>query len=232
MQESRYHTFILNFERGKPMKKAIIIVIIAAFGLFWAGPAKAALITIAIKATVDYVNSVANYYLEGQISPGDIITGTYTYESTTVDTNPSSGVGDYEHYTKPCGIRLTVGGFVFQTDPDSFMFLLEIINDYTSGGLHDAYGLISYNNLELSNGTPVSSISWWLEDPTANALSSTDLPTTAPVLSDWQSEIGLCLDVGRSGGIVSHVTSAVVIPEPATILLLSMGVLVLRKRQH
>ena len=42
----------------------------------------------------------------------------------------------------------------------------------------------------------------------------------------------LHLDGGRPYGIVGRVTSAVLIPEPATILLLSVGVLVLRKRQR
>ena len=216
------------------MKKAIIIIITATFGLFWAEPAKAALITIAIEATVDYVRDEYNY-LEGQISPGDIITGTYTYESTTVDTNPSSSVGMYEHDSYPCGIRLTVGGFVFQTDPDSIWFVVEIANDhpwFEPDINRDNYLVGSYNNLPLSNGTPVSSISWQLDDPAGNALSSTDLPTTAPVLSDWQSEIGLQLYGDRLYGIAGHVTSAVVIPEPATLLLLGIGAFLLRKRQY
>jgi len=216
------------------MKKAIITIIAAVLTLFSAAAAKAALITIAIEATVDYVRDEYNT-LEGRISVGDVITGTYTYESTTVDTNPSSDVGDYEHYSAPCGIRLTVGGFVFQTDPDSIWFVVEIANDhpwFEPDINRDNYLVGSYNNLPLSNGTPVSSIYWQLDDPAGNALSSTDLPTTAPVLSDWQSEIGLQLDVGRYDGITAHVTSAVVVAEPATVLLLSVGVLLLRKRRH
>ena len=31
-------------------------------------------------------------YLEGKMKPGDIMAGTYTYDSTTPDTNPSAWV--------------------------------------------------------------------------------------------------------------------------------------------
>ncbi len=187
--------------------------------------ARATLITIEITAVVDSVDDQGNY-LEGQIEVGDIITGTYTYESTTPDSNPSSYIGHYWHYDPPAGISLMVGGFDFRTDPGNIEFLIGIVNDGTSGD--DSYWLISYNNLPLSNGTLVDSIGWQLNDPTGNALSSTDLPTTPPVLDDWQSIVGLRLEGDRAFIIGATVTSA--IPEPATILLLGLGFLLLKKQ--
>jgi hypothetical protein len=209
--------------------KARIAGLLLLAGVFLAGalPANGYPVTIYIEAVVDTVDDSGNY-LEGKISPGSLITGYYIYESTTPDTNPSLYVGDYEHYTPPYGISLTVGGFEFKTNPLNVDFLLEIINDYTSGGLHDAYGLISYNNLPLYNGTSVNEISWWLTDTSATALSSTDLPSTAPSLDDWQSIVGLRLEGDKTFLIDAHVTSAV--PEPATILLLATGALLLKRR--
>jgi len=203
-------------------------------------PAEAALITIEITAEVDSVRDEANY-LEGKISPGDIITGSYTYESSTQDSSPIISVGDYWHYAPPCGISLGVGGFMFSTDPANIEFLVEIINDHPpfSSINRDAYLLRSYNNLPLSNGTLVYDISWHLNDSTATALSSDALPTTPPILDDW-SQSGLYISGGFGTEIdpitsrppvfvfEAHVTSA--IPEPATILLLTLGGLLLRKR--
>ena len=47
--------------------------------------AQAALVTIQIEAVVDSVDDLFGY-LEGNITPGDIITGSYTYDLSTPDT--------------------------------------------------------------------------------------------------------------------------------------------------
>jgi hypothetical protein len=209
------------------MKRGIITIVICALS-FWTLPAEAALITIQIEGVVDSVWDEYNY-LEGKIKPGDLITGFYTYESTTPDSRPSVTVGRYEHSTPPHGIFLTIGGFNFETDTSNVDFRIDIINNGTTGGINDGYGLISYNNLPLSNGTLVYGISWWLYDLTGSALSSDALPTTTPVLEDWQINLlRLYGEKGRIYIIDAHVTSA--IPEPTTVLLFGLGTLLLRKR--
>ena len=107
-------------------------------------------------------------------------------------------------------------------------FLVEIINDSISGGLHDSYIVGSYGNLPLSNGTPVDSIWWRLKDNTASALSSDALPTVTPILGQWQGNV-LGFGADRLYGISAHVTNA--IPEPGTIILVGVGAVVLRKRR-
>jgi hypothetical protein len=57
-------------------------------------------VTIYIEAVVDSVQDSGNY-LEGKISPGNLITGYYTYESTTPDSEPLPTHGRYEHSTPP-----------------------------------------------------------------------------------------------------------------------------------
>ncbi|MFZ0034907.1 MAG: PEP-CTERM sorting domain-containing protein [Sedimentisphaerales bacterium] len=202
------------------------LLFMAAVLLAGAPLAKGYPVTIYIEAVVDTVEDSGNY-LEGQINAGDIITGYYTYESTTPDSSPLDPVvGHYYHYSPPSGTSLTVSNFEFKTDPANVDFLVGIVNNNTSG--QDIYWIDSYNNLDLSNGTSVDSITWQLNDPTGTVFSSDALPTTAPVLEDWQSNH---LRVhGERGGyfINAHVTSA--IPEPATILLFSLGGLFLRKR--
>ena len=201
--------------------------------VFWPTPTEAALITIEIEAVVDRVDD-PHGYLEGKIIVGDIITGAYTYDSSTPDQDwlwgsPSDIVGRYHHFAPPYGISLTVGDFVFQTDPSNVNFLIGIVNDNQSGD--DIYGLLSYNNLPLSDGTLVGGISWTLEDSTGSVFSNDSLPTTAPVLDDWGFN-RLTVNGGTPAipfGILSHVTSA--IPEPATILLFGLGTMLLRKRR-
>jgi hypothetical protein len=200
----------------------IIVLITSVLG-FWPEAAKATLITIEIEAVVDYVADPGSC-LEGNVKPGDTIVGAYTYNSQTADSDPSIYIGMYEHYAAPCGVRLTLRGFVFQTDPDNVNFLVSVGN---AGGPYstDNYLIRSYNNLILSNGVMVEHISWQLDDPMGEALASDALPSTPPVLTDWQSNLLHIHGLRDSFHIFAEVTS--VIPEPTTLVLLSLGGLVL-----
>jgi hypothetical protein len=212
------------------MKTKIVSIMAACFCAisFCAKPAEATLVTIAIEAVVDSVDDPFGY-LEGNITPGDIITGIYIYDTATPDSSPLPGAGRYEHYAHPAGFALSVGGLDFVTDPANTHFLIEIVNNYPSD---DGYGVVSYNNLPVSNGTSVNNISWALKDYSATALSSVELTTTAPVLTDWQvNHLNIGGGPGRSGFVFqAHVTSAVVIPEPSTILLLGFGTIALVRK--
>lgn len=223
------------------MKTTIVSIMAACFCAisFCAKPAEATLITIEIEAVVDDVQDPDNY-LEGRINIGDLITGTYTYDTDTPDWSRSSGIGRYEYFAYPYGISLSVGGLDFMTDfspgfPE--YFTLRITND--SSGI-DSISVKSYHNLPLGEGMNVGTIEWLLRDTSSSSISSTELPTTAPVLSDWDTNL---LQFGASSGgkdgggelpigfgVAAHVTSAVVIPEPATILLLGSAGLIFVRR--
>jgi hypothetical protein len=212
------------------MKKAILsigLVLLLSFT-----PIKAEIITIGLTGLVDYVDDPYNL-LQGSVSVDNPITGYYTYESTTPDTNPSSTVGDYWHYSAPAGVSLTVGGYTFKTDLSDVKFLMEVVNNHSS---MDNYLFGSYNNLSLSNGVPVMHVSWQLDDYSGTALSSTDLPTTAPVLADWQYDYlhlsgGYSEPVKQEFLITGHVISVQLIPEPATLILLMTGGLLLNRKR-
>ena len=202
--------------------KTEILVSIVAVLVLGVGESLAEIVEISLVAETRYVDDSAGL-LEGRIQVGDLITGSYVYDSATPDSKPSSAtVGDYWHYGAPYGIFLSVGGFDFRTDPDNVMFLLEICNDH--GGLYrDNYLLRSYNNLPLYEDVPVSEIHWQLDDSSGTALSSDALPVIPPLLSDWESVYGLSMGGSRTYTVRADVISVEVVPEPATLLLLALG---------
>ena len=211
-----------------PPWRIITAFLVFSVVFFTSTAAQASIVEIAITATINYVRDDGNR-LEGNIHVNDIIMGTYTYEPATLDTNPSLQVGDYQHYASPYGMFLTVGGFEFKTNPANTNFLVEIVNN--NAGI-DGYLVRSYSNLPLSNGAGVDIISWQLADYSCTALSTDVLPVTAPVLTAWPSVNELQLDGGREGEyfIAATVTSAQLVPEPATLLLLGLGVVLLKRR--
>jgi len=188
---------------------SLAIAVVA--GLVW-NPASAscAQIKIEIRATVSLVDDPDNL-LNNTVAPGDIITGIYTYNSFAVDSNPLPEVGDYRYTTAPNGIRLNVNGLTFGTNPADVDFLLEVVNNYQN---LDNYVVISYNNLfavSAMGESVTNTIDWQLDDPTQTALSSTALPRTPPVLSNWQSIFGLSISsMGDDSFLIrANVTSAV-----------------------
>jgi hypothetical protein len=214
------------------MKKVLFVLIVLSAVVC----THAQIITIAIEALVVEIDDDADL-LEGAIGLNDIIAGTYTYNTDTPDSNPLPEGSDYWHYETPYGVSLNCNGLEFKADPDNVNFLMEIINDEDYGpiGREDSYLFISYNNLSLSNGVGVKHISWQLDDPTGMALDSTALPVTAPTLTDWISPVGLYIMSEKTGVnydtffIRSMVYSVELVPEPATLLLLTGGVLLIRK---
>jgi len=190
-------------------------------------PANAELVTINIEGVVDTVDDSGNY-LEGQVNPGDIITGWYTYDTATLDSDPSGYIGMYEYSETPFGIYLSLSGFTFQTDSLNVNFMLSVGN---AGGPYseDNYLIRSYNNLPLSDEVPVDYISWQLDDTSGTALMDDSLPVNPPSIEDWTSN-HLRLESDRRFIIDAHVTSAT--PEPCTLLLLGTGLFAIVRRIH
>ncbi len=196
---------------------------------FWPSLAQANLVPIAITGEVTSV--IDRGPLEERVNIGDLITGVYIYDLSTSDTFPTDPVyGHYHHQAPPCGIFLTIGGFVFMTDPDNINFTVSIVNDPPehAGGSYDSYQISSLNNLPLSNGSEVESIVLGAFG-SVDILSSDELPTTAPDLNaDWRDgKVNIIISVVRRSSIQGYVTSAAVIPEPATIIMLGLGGLAL-----
>ena len=151
--------------------------------------------------------------LGGVIQVDDRITGKYVYDSGTPDTNPNPNVGEYHHTSSSCGIEVKAGGLVFKTNPNDVDFLVLLQNDEGITPA-DYYSVFSYNNLQLSNGMLAGRVFWDLKDDSCTALSTADLPTTAPMLADWNTGMGLNLegsnpsDPSKTFLIIANVTKA------------------------
>jgi len=217
------------------MKRGIISTICLLS--FCVLPAKASLVTIQITSEITEVSDTAGL-LRGQIDIGDIIAGTYTYNSATLDSSPATRIGRYEHNVNPYGMFLrSESGVEFQSDPYKIAFLIEIINDNIGYG-GDRYLAWSQRNIPLREGVFIYSI--WCEffDPTYTALSDDSLPLSPPVLTDWERHF-LQIDGHTLGPadrildrfqIIATVISVQPVPEPATVLLIGFGALILTRK--
>jgi hypothetical protein len=117
------------------------------------GRVEAAPVTYTITATISDVFDPSGL-LGPTIAVGGTLTGSYTFDDATLDTNSDPTVGDYWHIDAGYGIRLQGGGYTFETDPSNVEFLVEIVNRPDG----DNYLLRSYNNLPLATGAPVDHI--------------------------------------------------------------------------
>jgi hypothetical protein len=196
------------------MRKSRLAVLTVGLSLLVAGllapPASAAAkpksVTVNITAVVDLVNNSDGLPI-GDIKPGDVITGSYTYNPKTKDIDPSHEAGVYLHNQPPYGIEINLGSFTARTDPANVDFQMVIANDQNGS---DNYSVASFNNV---GGPGVDIIAWGLSDPTATALSSTSLKKAGvPVMSSWQqADINMLEVTGLDDRylIRSHVTQAV-----------------------
>ena len=209
--------------RDEILSARIAPIFVLATLLFSVPLVQAVPITIEITGEVTFVGG---YAAPDTIHEGSNFTGTYTYNSSTID----SGGGTYQH-DSPYGFNISLGGYEFKTSPSHIgQFVISIWDNHVnySGDVFDEYLIKSYENSSLSNGVLVDEIRLILVDFTHTALSSSALPATAPVLNEWGTKSLQIYGPGNSLSIQGTITQAV--PEPLTGILMAMGVFLLRRR--
>ncbi|OYD92880.1 hypothetical protein CDG76_19380 [Nostoc sp. 'Peltigera membranacea cyanobiont' 210A] len=152
--------------------------------------------TVALRTTVGFSGHFTNVYgntnlLDGSIAVGTALTGSYTFNPSTLDSDNASDVGDYWHYATGYGIVAQAGNYTFQTAPSQVNFVLEVVNRDM-----DNYLLRSYTNSPIGT-IPITHISWQLDDSTGTALNSDSLPQMPPDLSKWSSPFGFDIEGGE-----------------------------------
>ena len=221
------------------MNRNAIITVLAVTVLAAMAPAtQGQLIENGLTAEIDNITD-AGGLLQGILQTGDILQGSYTYNSATPDKYPASDTdGDYIHRDAAYGITLNGGnGAIFQSDSSNLNFQIQIRdNDQAKPG--DRYVAWSQHNLSLYDGVEVNTI--WCEFLAASydVLDSDALPDYPPNLDNWSESFifinGRTIDA--DGKIVDYfeitaqITSVTLIPEPATLILLGLGGMLIRKR--
>ncbi len=213
-------------------KILIIFTVLTAILCHCSSFAQAVPITIQISGKVTSFSDDTG--LLNTIHVNDTFGGTYTYDTAISNTSTYSNIGKYVG-NPPCGISLSIGGFEFKTDPIKMPsgFEIGIGNDVISDGTNDFYYVQSLQN-SLTSGLVVSGIYLNLSDSTHTAISSIALPVTAPILSTWNQKYVAIYGGNEQDGfyLEGTVEQAVLIPEPATAILLMAGAIFLRRRSR
>jgi hypothetical protein len=184
------------------MRTRLLRFIVAVSLLFFALPSHGSgenLIPFKFGGEVGLVDDSDNL-LGGAISVGDPVSGVFTYDLDTEDSEPSPYFGMYVHTAPPSGISMEIEGFVFQTDPNAVDF--EVYVDDFIGHPTDILDLSSWTNTIpiLEPGIlDWSLLNISLSDLTHGALTGDTLPAELD-LDDWTFALGsVSLNAGENG---------------------------------
>src|SRR5688572_17946722 len=166
----------------------VFVVLLIGFLLIGTGKTQAGPITFAFVGTVTNVQPG----LSGAFNLGDIMSGSYTFESTTPDTFSSSSFGAYEEAIVALSFSLSGYQGSFGGTPDN-----RIVLD-TRSGQYAAF--VSFAGPSI-NGFAPHDFALFLSDRGLTALTSDALLLTPPELSEFELR-----DLSLSFVVASQIT--------------------------
>jgi hypothetical protein len=238
-------------EQGKDkiMKKlALFIHILLLVGLSVnCREASGEIVAVEVEGTVRSIDTYGGLTFDDTVDIGTIMTGLFTYDTD------SSNLSVYDAIKKHAivSVSVTIGELTFRENPQSSEPGLFRINSADPGYIVSSSNVV-FNGTVYVNGLPKNyqDIPWswsYLEVINVGTSSFENIPLSGlpdaasfPAISifDVRKEFWVCLTepyFGQGAGfsIRGELTSLAVIPEPATLVLLGLGsVMLLRKRSH
>jgi hypothetical protein len=147
-------------------------------------PSSSNLVTFNLTSTVREIYDYDNV-LGGAIQVGDSIQGAYTFDTNTPDSDPTPEYGLYQHNpgSGNYGFNITVANTTLKTDTSTDMFNI-VIGDASGTITWDMYAADNFGAQQpFINNTVVDNIGIYLDDPSGNMVSSTNLTNQPPALT-------------------------------------------------
>ena len=189
-----------------------------------------ALIELELSGTVTRIAQSGGRYghnvIEGYVDIGDSISGILKFDTFAPDVEPEGFAGQYEYSVGPSGIYLSTGENVFMTNPQSVDFEISVNNDGPIVEPHDYFGAASWDNLPFLDGYVSIDKIAYVAYADYTHLTSDALPTSKNELLGWDGILVKVYGTGMGGEdfyFEGEITSVSIIPEPATIGLLTIG---------
>lgn len=212
----------VNHNGGDTMKRSIVRIGLGIVmgGLLWGGlpanPAVAGLVTFNFTGAVGDVNKT----LFPALNSGQTLSGSFTFDDATSDSNGSLGVGRYNNTIT--ALSVNVGPFAGTLGAGNNF--IKIGNGSTD----------SYEVRAPLTGAPVQGhdplyFRVLLRDPSGSVFGTDSLPTTAPSLSSFASDrFRLVFENGAGvARVKGNLTSLTAVPLPPAVILFGAGLIAL-----
>ena len=195
----------------------VILWVLLSGGLL-ANPAEADLVAFNFTGAVSHVDTG----LFPTFNTSQTLTGSYTFDSLTPDSNPSSNIGRYNGTIQALTVNL---GSYTATLGNSGSNFIEIRNQPSS----DGYAVRAPLTGPLVNGFSPLRFQIELIDPSATVFSNDLLPTTPPGLSSIAtSRFRLFFEDGNgTARVLGSLTSLTAVPLPPAVILFGAGLIAL-----